>query len=111
MTPRPGVTLVELLVVIALLAVIASVSGLAFGRARGVRGVDASVAAVMVLRDSALKTGRVVTGVVTLAQEPAASARGRWRSVPVAAYPDGRVLVDGAVGIDAMSGGVVDAAP
>ena len=109
MTGRGGVTLVELIVVIVLLGVVASVSGLAMRRAQVVRGVAAPVAAAIALRDSALRSGRAVTGIVSVPRTAAGSAPGDARPVVVTAYPDGRLLADRALHIDPMSGTALDA--
>jgi prepilin-type N-terminal cleavage/methylation domain-containing protein len=101
-TRRAGVTLVELIVVIALLGVIAGVTGLAFQRARPVVGADAVAALASVARDSALRTGRTVTLRI--------SALGARRSADLTAYPDGRVIADPSLGIDPLSGRVQNAA-
>ncbi len=96
MIPRAGVTLVELIVVIAMLGVIAGVTGVAFTRARPVRSIDANAAIVAAARDSALRTGRAVTLQV--------SALGARRSAEFTAYPDGRVIADSSLGIDELTG-------
>jgi prepilin-type N-terminal cleavage/methylation domain-containing protein len=102
MTMRTGVTLVELIVVLALLSVVAAVTGLAFRRARPVVGLDPSAALVLAARDSALRLGRVVTLRV--------SALGARRSATATAFPDGRVIADSSLGIDPLSGKVAHAA-
>jgi prepilin-type N-terminal cleavage/methylation domain-containing protein len=98
MSARVGVTLLELMVVIAILSVLAAVSGLAMRRARPVADLDATAAIALAARDSALRTGRVVSVRV--------AALGSRRAAAITAYPDGRVLADAQLGIDPLSGRV-----
>jgi prepilin-type N-terminal cleavage/methylation domain-containing protein len=98
---RIGVTLIEMIVVLALLGVVAGVTGLAFRRARPLVGTDTGVALALAARDSALRSGRVVTLRV--------SALGARRSTTATAYPDGRVIADSQLGIDPLSGKVAHA--
>jgi prepilin-type N-terminal cleavage/methylation domain-containing protein len=96
--PRTGVTLIELIVVIALLAVASTVSVVALRRARPPSVREAAIAHVMSARDSALLTGRRVS----IALED--SVAGVLRSLPATAYPDGRVIADAVLGIDPLTG-------
>jgi prepilin-type N-terminal cleavage/methylation domain-containing protein len=97
MTGRAGVTLVELMVVLAVLAVMAGVVGLAW---RPNPRLDADGAApITALRRRAVESGRIVTGVVTLAGRQAA----------VIAFPDGRVAGAERLGINPLTGAKSDA--
>ena len=98
MTLRGGVTLLELIVVIALLGVIAGVTGIALHRATPVTGVGREAALVTTARDSALRSGRVVT------IELRVSALGARRSATATAFPDGRVVADPVLNIDPLTG-------
>ena len=90
-----GNTLVELLVVLAILGVIAGVAGLSF-RAQPTRlEVDTAVAQVAAARRDAIRTGRSVTVAVL-----------REGHVGVAtAHADGSVVADSALSIDRFTGG------
>jgi type II secretory pathway pseudopilin PulG len=90
------VSLLELMIVMALLALVAGVTGVAFTRARPVAAVAASIAVVAAARDSALRSGRVVT--------LRTSALGSRLSAELTAYPDGRVIADSSLGIDPLTG-------
>jgi len=94
MSARAGVTLVELIVVIVLLGVIASVSALALARSRPGVVVDAAAAAASAARDSALRSGRAVTIAVHSSRGP----------IFATALPDGRVIADSAYRIDPLTG-------
>jgi prepilin-type N-terminal cleavage/methylation domain-containing protein len=94
MSARRGVTLVELMVVLVMLSVIASVVVLAIRSTPPGRASDESIRVVIAARDSALRTGRVVSVLVSLdGSERAATA-----------FPDGRVEADSALQFDALSG-------
>src|SRR6478672_3504646 len=94
MRMRRGVTLVELIVVLVMLSVIASVVVLAIRSTPPRRASDESVRVVIAARDSALRTGRVVSVLVSLdGIERAATA-----------FPDGRVEADSALDFDVLSG-------
>lgn len=92
-----GVTLVELLVVLAILGVMAGVVGLAFATGSGVRD-DRTEAATTVLRarTEALRSGATVQATVFVEGTPHA----------IAVLPDGRVLADSALGVDTFTGAV-----
>ena len=98
MSPRTGVTLIELIVVISLLAVASGVSVVALRRARPPSKRELAIARVMAARDSALRTGRTVSIAV---QD---SLAGAARALSATAYPDGRVVSDAALGIDPLTG-------
>jgi prepilin-type N-terminal cleavage/methylation domain-containing protein len=92
-----GVTLLELLVVLAILGVMAGLVGLTWrpdqwtGRPPELGSVAASIAAA---RHQALRTGRPVT----------LSVAGGLDSVPIIALPDGRVIGAERLGVDPLSG-------
>lgn len=89
-----GTTLVELLVVLAILGVIAGVAGLSFRAEPKSVPVDAARAQVAAARREAIRTGRSVTVVVP--------AEGQ---VSVAtAHADGSVVADSALSIDRFTG-------
>jgi prepilin-type N-terminal cleavage/methylation domain-containing protein len=89
-----GVTLMELLVVIVLMGLLAGVVGLTMNSTPGTAALDPSTARVMAARDSALRSGHPVT--IRIAMEGSA----RYAT----AFPDGRVLTDAPLRIDALSG-------
>jgi prepilin-type N-terminal cleavage/methylation domain-containing protein len=94
MRSRDGVTLVELMVVLVLLSVLASVVVLAIRSTPPRRASDESIRVVIAARDSALRTGRSVSVLVPMnGIERAATA-----------FPDGRVEADSTLGFDALSG-------
>src|SRR6185312_11700879 len=101
--PDRGVTLIELLVVLVLLGIVTSIVGLSIrsaGFSPGVNDVDAGQVAVARARDSAVRLGRPVTIVIERDSQ----------SLAVRALPDGRVVADGSLGIDPLSG-VANAKP
>ena len=99
MRTRAGVTLIELMVVLVLLSVIASVVTLAMRAAPSARPEDAAVKRVLAARDTALRTGRPRTITVLIAGvEHSATA-----------LPDGRVVADSAFHFDLLSGRPSDA--
>jgi prepilin-type N-terminal cleavage/methylation domain-containing protein len=92
-----GITLMELLVVLVLLGIVTSVVGLAMrsaGSLANVNGVDGPQVAAARARDSAVRLGRPVTIVIARDSQPLA----------VRALPDGRVVADGRLGVDPLSG-------
>jgi prepilin-type N-terminal cleavage/methylation domain-containing protein len=91
---RIGVTLIELMVVIALLGLLAGVVGLTLGSAPRPTSLDPATVVVLQARDSALRAGHPVTISLSVA----------GRSHHATAYPDGRVLTDAPIGIDPLSG-------
>jgi prepilin-type N-terminal cleavage/methylation domain-containing protein len=96
MTARAGVTLIELMVVLVILSVIASVTGLALRRAQPLRAVDRRLAVIAEARRVAIDSGRTVTVTVTVGED----------SVPVAVtvHPDGSVITDASLGVDRLTG-------
>ena len=95
---RPGVTLLELMVTLALLAILAGVVGLSLHGNAPTRPVDARTARIAAAREEALRSGQVVT--VTLADS--------GHTYTATAYPDGRVLADPALRIDPLTGRMRD---
>ena len=93
MTARTGVTLVELLVVLAILAVTSALASVAFRSAETDRDRDAGDQ-VLALRREAIATGRPFTRLVR--REPT--------SFVVTALPDGRVLADSVLSVDPSTG-------
>jgi prepilin-type N-terminal cleavage/methylation domain-containing protein len=92
-TARSGVTLVELLVVMAILAVMSALSSVALRRADGARAADVA-GQVLALRRDAIAAGRPVTRLVRREGEISA----------VTALADGRVLADSALRLDPATG-------
>jgi len=90
---RSGVTLVELLVVLAILAITTSLASVALRRADSSRDVDANDQ-VLALRREAIATGHPITRVV----------RRDSASFIVTVLADGRVVADSALGIDPSTG-------
>lgn len=93
MTARAGVTLVELLVVLAILAITSSLASVAFRRADADRGRDAGDQ-VLVLRREAIIAGHPITRLV----------RRDSATYVVTALADGRVVADSALGVDPSTG-------
>jgi prepilin-type N-terminal cleavage/methylation domain-containing protein len=92
-----GNTLVELLVVLAVLGIIAGVTGLTFGRAPLRNPPDAADATIADARRQALRSGRSVTVTISSGDTLLAAT----------AHPDGRVVADSLLAIDALSGRAV----
>lgn len=92
----PGVTLVELLVVLLLLGLLSGVVGLTLGSTPHVAALDPVMVEVLAARDSALRVGHPVT--ISLIIDG-----GSHRAT---AFPDGRVLTDAPLDIDPLSGSV-----
>ena len=89
-----GNTLVELLVVLAILGVVAGVAGLSFRAEPTPAAIDAAGAQVAAARREAIRTGRPVTVIVS-----------REGHVSVAtAHADGSVVADSALSIDRFTG-------
>ena len=97
--PRDGATLVELLVVVAILGVAATVAAISIRAPASV--VAAGTAAELTgARGRAVRTGKAVTVIV--------ADSGTIRAVT--AHPDGRVIAeDGSAAVDIRSGRPVDA--
>jgi Tfp pilus assembly protein FimT len=79
-----GVTLVELIVVIVILAISITVVGVAARTTPALRGANSVAAAIALARDSSIRTGRSITSVVVLPDSVGA----------VTALPDGRIIPD-----------------
>lgn len=92
--PARGLTLVELLVVLVLIGLSASVVGLALDTRTAPTAVTSLHDLVTVARDSAIRAGRPVT----------VRLRGRDAGDALTALPDGRVIADSALAIDRLSG-------
>jgi prepilin-type N-terminal cleavage/methylation domain-containing protein len=90
---RRGVTLVELLVVLAIMTVMAAVVGVA---APPIRHADPDLAATRVVaaRRAALSSGQAVSITVVSGDHPYA----------VTAYPDGAIVADSALAVDRLAG-------
>ena len=93
---RSGVTLVELIVVLAIIAVMASVTTLAFRRADLTPSVEPWVSAVAAARRTAIASGRTVHLTVRIGDSVYAAT----------ALSDGSVVADARLGIDRLSGEV-----
>ena len=99
---RAGFTLVELVIVVAILGVVASVGGLAFARlARADQSAPDTMARMREARRDALRRGMAVT------MTDSAPGRAPWHAT---AYPDGRVVADSALGIDVLTGAAAERA-
>lgn len=96
---RQGFTLAELMVVIVILGVMAGITGVAFATTAPVPVSDAGFVLLAAMRDSAVRSGRVVTGQLEL---PGAEYL-------VTAFPDGRVATDAPVAVDPLSGRRINA--
>lgn len=94
MTSRYGVTLVELMVVLVVLALAAGVVGLTLRTARPIEREDPVKIAIEHARDSAILIGHAIT--ITMP--------GSMSHLPVTAFPDGRVEADHSLGLDELSG-------
>src|SRR2546425_10018678 len=100
MAPRAGVTLVELMVVLAVLGVIASVVLLSWPPDRSrPTGQAPATDSIAVLRHRALQSGSPVAGVVTIGGLTSA----------IIALPDGRIVGAERLGINPLSGEKIDA--
>ena len=95
---RGGTTLVELLVVLAVLGVMTSVAGLAIHGARAVPSAeDVALDRIAAARRAAIATGLDVSTVVMRNDQPGA----------VTAHADGRVLADSQPALDPLSGRMI----
>jgi prepilin-type N-terminal cleavage/methylation domain-containing protein len=93
-TMRAGVTLVELIVVLAILSVIAGVTTLAFRHADPGPSVPSWVSAVAAARRTAIDSGRSVSLTIHVGDAVYAAT----------ALPDGSVIADAPLGIDRLTG-------
>lgn len=84
MRNRGGVTLIELIVVLAILAIGATIVGLAVRATPLLHSANSVASALAAVRDSAIRTRRSVTMILTLSGSVHA----------VTALPDGRVIAD-----------------
>jgi len=96
---RPGVTLIELIVVLAIVAIMAGVTTLAFRRADMTPTVAPWVSAVAVARRTAVDSNRTVSLTVRVGDKVYAAT----------ALPDGSVVADAALGVDRLTGEVAHA--
>jgi prepilin-type N-terminal cleavage/methylation domain-containing protein len=93
---RSGVTLIELIVVLAILSVIAGVTTLAFRRADTTPSTPTWVSAVAQARRIALDSARTVSLAVRVGDSVYAATM----------LPDGSVVADPRLGIDRLTGEV-----
>jgi prepilin-type N-terminal cleavage/methylation domain-containing protein len=91
---RRGVTLVELIVVLAILSIVAGVTTLAFRRADLAPRVPVWVSAVAAARRAAIDSDRVVSLTIRVGDSVYAAT----------ALPDGSVIADAALGLDRLTG-------
>ncbi|HXB23215.1 MAG TPA: prepilin-type N-terminal cleavage/methylation domain-containing protein [Gemmatimonadaceae bacterium] len=96
---RPGVTLIELIVVLAIVAIMAGVTTLAFRRADMTPTVEPWVSAVAAARRTAVDSDRTVSLTVRVGDKVYAAT----------ALPDGSVVADAALGVDRLTGEVAHA--
>jgi prepilin-type N-terminal cleavage/methylation domain-containing protein len=90
-----GNTLLELLVVLAILGIAAGVTGLSFGRGEATPAADSVEARIAEARREAVRSGKSVTVNVS---------RGGDDVLAATAHPDGRVVADSVLAIDRFSG-------
>lgn len=95
MRKRYGFTLTELVVVVAIIAIVSSVSGAMLTRLMRTDALPTPASRVRDARWTALRSGQLTTVV------DSAPGRAPWRAT---AYPDGRVVADTAFGIDMLTG-------
>jgi len=96
---RLGVTLVELIVVLAIVGLMAGVTTLAFRRADMTPRVAPWVSAIAAARRTAVDSDRTVSLTVRVGDNMYAAT----------ALPDGSVVADAALGIDRLTGEVAHA--
>ena len=100
MSRHRGVTLMELVVVLALLGIMSGVVGLSLRSARPVPTPNVALLAATRARESAVRLGRAVTVVVPHDSQ----------SFDLTALPDGRVIATKSLAIDPLTG-APDATP
>jgi prepilin-type N-terminal cleavage/methylation domain-containing protein len=93
---RGGVTLVELIVVLAIIAVMAGVTTLAFRRADLTPEVQPWVSALAAARRTAVDSARAVSLVVRMGDTVYSAT----------ALPDGSIVGDASLGVDRLTGEV-----
>jgi prepilin-type N-terminal cleavage/methylation domain-containing protein len=96
---RLGVTLVELIVVLAIVAIMAGVTTLAFRRADMTPRVAPWVSAITAARRIAIDSARTVSLTVRITDSLYSAT----------AFPDGSILADPGLGIDRLTGEVTRA--
>jgi prepilin-type N-terminal cleavage/methylation domain-containing protein len=96
---RSGVTLIELIVVLAIIAIMAGVTTLAFRRAELAPTVEPWVSAIAAARRTAVDSDRTVSLTVRVGDKVYAAT----------ALPDGSVVADPALGVDRLTGEVAHA--
>jgi prepilin-type N-terminal cleavage/methylation domain-containing protein len=96
---RSGVTLIELIVVLAIIAIMAGVTTLAFRRADMTPRVAPWVSAIAAARRTAVDSDRTVSLTVRVGDKVYAAT----------ALPDGSVVADAALRIDRLTGEVAHA--
>lgn len=112
MRGRLGVTMLELIVVVAIMGVMAGVVGLAVAQPAPTaeNTLEAAHAAIADARRAAIRSGSAVAIVVSVdAKEDGSAISSAIHSAqPVAlhatAFPDGSVIADPALGIDRLTG-------
>lgn len=88
-----GNTLIEILIVLAILGIAAGIAGLGFRSAMPIP-VDETTATIAAARRDAIRSGKSITIFV---EHPG-------RTLSATAHPDGRVVADTALGVDLLSG-------
>jgi prepilin-type N-terminal cleavage/methylation domain-containing protein len=96
---RRGVTLVELIVVVAILAVVAGVTTLAFRRADANPNIPVWASAIAAARRMAIDSARTVTLTVTVGDTVLAAT----------ALPDGSIVGDSRLAFDRLTGEAIRA--
>jgi prepilin-type N-terminal cleavage/methylation domain-containing protein len=109
MTRRAGITLLELIVVLAIMGIMAAVVGLAVRQPEPplpATSLEAARAAVADARREAMRTGQPVAVTVSIdaGSRRSASAAGTLIQLHATAAPDGSVIADTALRIDRLSG-------
>ena len=104
---RAGVTLVELLVVLAILGVMAGVAGLSFARpvlaVQQPGSLEAALDSIAEVRRMAITRGVSITVTLSISGSTAGGGDAPW-IVRATALPDGSIIADAALGIDRLTG-------